>query len=79
MQNLIKNEGSKVIYNYASSIMLSRNLLSGAGLAYALENETPMEAPLALLFPSIYAGYHLYKNRMYLGSLALAAANKKAQ
>ena len=40
-----------------------RNLMAGAGIAYALEKEKPAQIPLAIFVPSIYAGYHAYKNR----------------
>jgi len=41
----------------------SRNILLGAGLCYALERKEYMHIPLVTMFPSIYAGYHLYKHR----------------
>lgn len=41
----------------------TRNILAGAGLCFAVENQRYLEVPLALVFPSIYAGYHLFKNR----------------
>jgi hypothetical protein len=44
----------------------TRNLLAGAGLCYTIQNENYLQAPLTILFPSIYAGYHLYKNRHHL-------------
>ena len=41
----------------------TRNILAGAGLCYALENKKYVELPLTILFPSIYAGYNVYKNK----------------
>ena len=41
----------------------ARNILAGAGICFAIENKRYIELPLALAVPSIYAGYHLYKNR----------------
>jgi hypothetical protein len=41
----------------------TRNLLLGAGLCYAVKKEQYTHLPLILLFPSIYAGYHLYENK----------------
>lgn len=38
------------------------NFLMGAGLAYSIEKETYWHLPIAILFPSAYAGYHLFKN-----------------
>ena len=40
-----------------------RNILSGAGLCYAVQNKKYEEIPLTILFPSVYAGYHVYKNK----------------
>ncbi len=39
------------------------NLLTGAGVAYAIDSEKSWQAPIAWFTPSAYAGYHLYKNR----------------
>jgi hypothetical protein len=46
-------------YVYGST----RNILAGAGICYSLQNQKYLHSPLALFFPSIYAGYHLYKNK----------------
>jgi hypothetical protein len=40
-----------------------RNMIGGAGISYAIEREKYMEIPLTIFFPSIYAGYHLFKNK----------------
>ncbi len=40
----------------------TRNFLCGMGLAYAIANEHYTHIPIVLLTPSIYAGYHAYKN-----------------
>ena len=40
-----------------------RNIIGGAGLSYAIEKEKYMEIPLTIFFPSMYAGYHLFKNK----------------
>lgn len=39
------------------------NIFVGAGLAYAMERKAYRELPLPILFPSAYAGYHLWKYR----------------
>ena len=39
------------------------NILLGAGLCYAIENKTYSDIPLIILFPSIFTGYNIYKNR----------------
>ena len=41
----------------------TRNLLLGAGLSYAVKKEQYDHIPLIFLFPSVYAGYHLYENK----------------
>lgn len=41
----------------------TRNLLAGAGLCYSIENEKYIHIPLTIFFPSIYAGYNLFKNK----------------
>jgi hypothetical protein len=40
-----------------------RGLLAGAGLCHAVQNKKYEEIPLTLFFPSVYAGYHVYKNK----------------
>ena len=40
-----------------------RNILCGAGIAYAVAEEKYTHLPLAVLIPSIYAGYQAYSNR----------------
>ena len=42
----------------------TRNVLLGAGLSYAWSKENYIHIPLIFLAPSIYAGYHLYENRL---------------
>jgi len=32
-------------------------------LSYAYEKEKYLHFPIILLFPSVYAGYHIYKNK----------------
>lgn len=40
----------------------ARNFLCGMGLAYAIANEHYAHIPIVIFTPSIYAGYHAYKN-----------------
>ena len=40
-----------------------RNVLLGAGLAYAIGEGKYHHTPIAFVFPSIYVGYQSYKNR----------------
>jgi hypothetical protein len=39
------------------------NFLGGAGIAFAFERDKYWHAPIAFVFPSLYAGYHVYKNK----------------
>jgi hypothetical protein len=39
------------------------NLVMGAGFAYAISNEKPLHLPVVYIFPSIYAGYQLFRNQ----------------
>jgi hypothetical protein len=40
-----------------------RNVLCGAGLAYAMANGKYTHLPLIVFIPSIYAGYQMYNHR----------------
>lgn len=40
-----------------------RNILLGAGLAFCIQQENYYHIPLVVMFPSVYAGYHTFKNR----------------
>ena len=41
----------------------TRNILMGMSLAYASQKETYLHYPIIFFFPSIYTGYHIYKNK----------------
>jgi hypothetical protein len=41
----------------------TNNLLLGASIYYSIETEKYLHIPLVILSPSIYAGYHIYKNK----------------
>ena len=41
----------------------TRNVLLGGSLCYAINNQKYLDIPLIILFPSVYTGYHLYKNK----------------
>jgi hypothetical protein len=51
-----------VINNYPKRSILS-GLIAGGGIYYATEKRKYYQIPIAFLFPSIYTGYHLYKNK----------------
>jgi hypothetical protein len=38
-------------------------LLIGAGICYTIQSEKYIHIPLVILFPSVYSGYHSYKNK----------------
>ncbi len=38
-------------------------LLLGAGLCYTIQSNKYSHVPLVIVCPSIYAGYHCYKNK----------------
>jgi hypothetical protein len=43
-----------------------RNILLGGGMAYCIQQENYYHIPLVIIIPSVYAGYHTYKNRAEL-------------
>jgi hypothetical protein len=45
----------------------ARNVMMGAGLAYAFGEEKYLHVPVILLVPSVYAGYQAFKNRAKAG------------
>jgi hypothetical protein len=49
-----------------------RNILLGAGLAYCIQQENYYHIPLVIIFPSVYAGYHTFKNQDTLRTEALS-------
>ena len=56
----IPNIPKMIPYNVYGTL---RNLFAGAGLCYAVQNKKYEEIPLTLFFPSVYVGYHVYKNK----------------
>jgi hypothetical protein len=56
----IPNIPKMIPYNVYGTV---RNILAGAGLCYAVQNKKYEEIPLTLFVPSVYAGYHIYKNK----------------
>lgn len=59
--NKINSEHIKIVHTYLYGSV--RNVLLGAGLCYATENKFYNHIPLIFIFPSIYSGYHIYKNK----------------
>ena len=60
-----------------------RNILAGAGLCYAVENKRYLEIPFTIFFPSVYAGYHVYKNKEtvvgWIREVSLSPIEKKVK
>lgn len=54
-------ETTKYITNYVFGP--TRNILLGMSLAYAYEKEKYLHFPIIFLFPSVYAGFNIYKNK----------------
>jgi hypothetical protein len=54
-----------------------RNLLLGGGLCYAVENKRYIEIPVTFLVPSIYAGYHLFKNKGHVATWLKTSVGSK--
>jgi hypothetical protein len=54
----------------------ARNILLGAGLSYAIEQENRRHIPLIIIFPSIYAGYHAHQNKDALLDWIIASKKK---
>jgi hypothetical protein len=63
MQKL-NTEGVRHIVNHM--VGPTRNILLGAGLCYAVKQEYYSHIPLIAIFPSVYAGYHMYENKEQL-------------
>ena len=55
------SEPIKHLVNYNVGVV--RNVLLGAGLCFAVQNERYTHLPVILIFPSIYAGYNLFENK----------------
>jgi len=61
--NKLTTEIPKVFTHNLHKFGPMRNILLGAGLAYAVEKESYMHIPLIVIFPTPYAGYHTYNNK----------------
>ncbi len=48
---------------HVSHIGVVRNILLGAGLAYAMQKEKYWHIPIAFVTPAVYVGYHAYTQR----------------
>jgi len=59
--NRLNNESAKIVTNYV--IGSTRNILLGGSVYYAVEKDNYYHIPLIILVPSVYTGYHMYKNK----------------
>lgn len=64
--NHLKNETISKVINSTHTIKIGHvtALFTGAGFAYSIQKQNPYwHLPVIFIFPSIYAGYNLYKNK----------------
>ena len=70
-----------VVKNTPTQRGVISNLFAGMGMSYAIYgNEKPkyLQVPIAYMFPSMYVGYHSYKNRQkIIDSLMASISNHK--
>jgi len=60
MQNLNRTLNMN---HFVSHFTMTRNILAGAGMAWAVKKENYSHIPLIFLFPSMYVGYHAFNNK----------------
>ena len=60
MQNLNRTFNMN---HFVSHFTMARNILAGAGMAWAVQKEYYSHIPLAFFAPSVYAGYHVFNNK----------------
>ncbi len=70
------NRALSTITQQAPHFGTARNVLLGAGIAYAISEEKYTHVPVAFVFPSIYAGYQAYKNREAIVNFAASSVSK---
>jgi len=57
----LQRDSEQVLRHYVHGA--PRNVMAGMGLCYAIQNENYLHIPIIAIFPSAYAGYHVYKNK----------------
>ena len=74
---LLQRLGNEAIQHTATYFFgTARPVLLGIGLSHAIEHENYEHAPLILLFPSVYAGYHAHRNKDAILDWIIASKKK---
>ena len=60
--NLVQT-ATQTIRTFGTVHYVAFGLAGGAGMSYAAQREKYLQVPIAFLFPYLYGGYHLYKNK----------------
>jgi hypothetical protein len=61
--HILRDLSNISIKNRVITLSNFSNIIVGAGLCYAIENEEYYNIPIIVFFPSIFTGYNMYKNR----------------
>ena len=63
LQHNLVQTVTQTIRTFGTVHYVTFGLAGGAGMAYAAQREKYLQVPVAFLFPYLYGGYHLYKNK----------------
>jgi hypothetical protein len=63
LQHNLVQTATQTIRTFGTVHYVAFGLTGGAGMAYAAQREKYLQVPVAFLFPYLYGGYHLYKNK----------------
>jgi hypothetical protein len=63
LQHKLVQSVTQTIRSFGTVHYITFGLTGGAGMAYAAQREKYLQVPIAFLFPYMYGGYHLYKNK----------------
>lgn len=63
LQHNLVQTATQTIRTFGTVHYVAFGLAGGAGMAYAAQREKYLQVPVAFLFPYLYGGYHLYKNK----------------
>jgi hypothetical protein len=63
LTNRMASVVNQTIRTFGTVHFISFGTAGGVGMAYAVQKEKYWQLPLALVFPYLYGGYHLYKNK----------------
>jgi hypothetical protein len=62
MSQKITEVANRIFHHNISVTNFVTSLFMGGGLCYTFEQKKYWHIPLVVLFPSVYTGYHLFKN-----------------